>query len=140
MRLLILFLCLSSAIVAQDKLSWLVMADVQFKPQKNEKTGDYYWIPKFGPKIKAVANTEVRITGYVIPLDVEKNTYVLSSVSFENCYFCGGAGLETIIELDLKNTDSRYKTDEYKTFKGIMTLNPDDQNHLVYILKEAVED
>jgi hypothetical protein len=56
------------------------------------------------------------------------------------CFFCGGSGSETIVELEMKKGFSkRYNTDDVITFQGVLTLNTKDVMHFIYILKDAVE-
>ncbi|WP_200942790.1 hypothetical protein [Dyadobacter sp. Leaf189] len=54
-----------------------------------------------------------------------------------SCFFCGGAGPESIIELQFKNKKQKFKTDAVKFVKGKLLLNPTDVEHLNYILTEA---
>jgi len=65
-------------------------------------------------------------------------SYVLSKNNNANCFFCGGAGPETVLELEmLPGTARRYKMDEIKTFKGILQLNVSNENQLTYVLIKA---
>ena len=63
-----------------------------------------------------------------------KSTYNSKS----NCYFCGGAGPESIIEIQLKDKNKRYRTDEIATVTGIFQVNATDVEHCNFILKDAV--
>lgn len=53
-----------------------------------------------------------------------------------SCFFCGGAGPETIIEVIFKKKPP-FKTDQIVEITGILELNADDVDHCNYILKEA---
>ena len=80
------------------------------------------------------------ITGYMIPVDVDEDFYVLSRYPFANCFFCGGAGPESVIDLRFPDKSERaYQTDERLTFKGTLRLNSDDVYQMNYILEGAVE-
>jgi hypothetical protein len=61
---------------------------------------------------------------------------MLSSLPFSNCFFCGGAGPETIVEL--KTKQSVKFTTARVALEGILLLNADDPDHHMYTLKDAV--
>lgn len=122
---------------AQSKLSWDTLADYDFEMRFDEESELYFRYPLFSEKIKKLEKKYVHITGYMIPLDVESNYYVLSAFPFANCFFCGGAGPETVIELELKPGHRRFKTDERLTFKGQFQLNAIDAYSLSYRMLEA---
>lgn len=52
-------------------------------------------------------------------------------------FFCGGAGPETIVELELKSDKDYFLMDEVVTMKGILKLNADDIYKCNYILEKA---
>lgn len=121
------------------ELTWKILADVQFKDVYLEDLDAYYWKPTFGPAVKALEGKEVFITGYLIPVDADENFYVLSRYPFANCFFCGGAGPESVIDLRFKGDHRVYKTDERLSFKGKFKLNSTDIYQMNYILENAVE-
>ena len=124
-------------IKAQSKLSWDTLADYDFEMRFDEESELYFRYPLFSEKIKKLEKKYIHITGYMIPVDVESNYYVLSAFPFANCFFCGGAGPETVIELELKPGHRRFKTDERLTFKGEFQLNSIDAYSLSYRMLEA---
>jgi len=65
-------------------------------------------------------------------------SYALSRNPNAVCFFCGGAGPETVVQLRFAQM-KRYPTDAKLTFKGLLQLNQQDINSLTYVLKEAVE-
>ena len=143
-NLLIIFanvISISSAeIKAQPLLSWEKLADVSFDLVWFEEHQSKFMVPKFGSIPNSFKNKKVKITGYIIPIDATKNLYVISKVPMAMCFFCGGSGSETIVELEMKKGFSkRYSTDDIKTFQGILTLNAKDAMHFIYILRDAVE-
>ena len=99
----------------------------------------YFWKPTFSPKIKALEGEEIFITGYLVPVDYDANYYVLSRFPYANCFFCGGAGPESVVDLRIKGDHRMYKTDERLTFKGKLKLNDSDIYQLTYILEGAQE-
>ncbi len=123
------------------ELTWQLLENVTFKDVYLESLDSYYWKPTFGPHVKAAAGKPFYITGYVIPVDIDENFYVLSRYPFANCFFCGGAGPESVVDLRFKgNKPVRpYQTDERLTFAGTLRLNADDIYQMNYILDGAVE-
>jgi hypothetical protein len=123
------------------ELTWKLLEDVTFKDVYLESLESYYWKPTFGPTVKAAAGKPYFITGYVIPVDIDENFYVLSRDPFANCVFCGGAGPESVVDLRFKgNKPVRpYQTDERLTFAGTLRLNADDIYQMNYVLDGAVE-
>lgn len=116
-------------------ISWTDLKDVRFKKKFNIEVGMVFLYPAFGSKVKALSGKELIIKGYTIPINTE-GTYVISQYPMAQCFFCGGAGPESMIELRLKKK-KRFKTDEIHTFKGKLRLNPDNIDELNYIFEEA---
>ena len=136
--LLAFFLCGNAFLFAQNNITWSILADVKFEKKYSEDYGMNYDEATFGDQVKAYEGKEITIKGYMIPLDALGISYVLSKNNNANCFFCGGAGPETVIELNmLPGKVQRYKTDEIKTFKGILQLNVSNENQLTYVLKNA---
>ncbi len=132
----------SAAPAAADyrELTWAELADVDFKDVYLEELDSYYWKPVFGDQVLAAEGKDVYITGYVIPVDLDEDFYVLSRYPFANCFFCGGAGPESVVDLRFKDSDHRtYQTDERLTFHGNLRLNADDVYQMNYILDGAEE-
>ena len=123
-----------------SELTWQRLSDVEFRDVFLEELQAYYWKPTFGPDVLSVEGFDFYITGYVIPVDTDEDFYVLSRYPFANCFFCGGAGPETVVDLQFPNKAPReYVTDERLTFAGTLQLNADDIYQMNYIIKDAVE-
>jgi hypothetical protein len=134
--LILTILGLSTVAWAQTNLTWKQLADVDFEMRYFKDYNQQFAVPIFGKIPKAHEGKEVSISGYMIPLDVK--VYALSQNPYAACFFCGAAGPETIIELQLKpEAVKHYKMDQWMTFKGILRLNDSDINHFNYILKNA---
>ncbi|RMG28496.1 MAG: DUF3299 domain-containing protein [Bacteroidetes bacterium] len=118
-----------------QRLSWETLEDVSFRDEYFEQVDGYMMMPEYGLSVKALENKEVFISGYLIPVDV--NWYILSAFPYSSCFFCGGAGPESVVELEFDEKTRRFKTDEWLSFKGTFVLNPDDIDHLPYMLKHA---
>ena len=129
-----------AAVADYRELTWAELADVDFKDVYLEELDSYYWKPVFGPQVLAAESDDVYITGYVIPVDLDEDFYVLSRYPFANCFFCGGAGPESVVDLRFKDSGHRtYQTDERLTFHGNLRLNADDVYQMNYILEGAEE-
>jgi len=143
MKLRLLFtglvaLCLHFQLTAQDMLDWFVLSDVKFEQVYSEDLGVNYDKATFGDFIQAFDGQEVVISGYVIPLDGMGMSYALSRNPNSSCFFCGGAGPETVIDLRLRSTAiKRYRMDDLLSFKGKLKLNEKNDNQFIYELWEA---
>ncbi len=122
---------------AQSNINWTTLSDVTYSQEYVAEVDGYFQIPEFGDSVKALNGKEVIITGYVLAIDKRKSLYMLSKNPMASCFFCGGSGPETIMEIQFADKNT-YETDEVVTIKGILRLNKDDINHTNYILTEAV--
>jgi len=122
-------------ITCAQVFSWKTLADVKWIKKHNKEFDEYINYPKFGENIKKYNNKEVVISGYFLPVEVDGNYIVISALPYQSCFFCGGGGIETVMEVYLKK---KKKIKSLKiTVKGKLQLNVDDVEHLVYLLKDA---
>ncbi|MEZ0539028.1 DUF3299 domain-containing protein [Fibrella arboris] len=119
------------------KLSWEALRDVTFKKKWYAEESVYMLYPTFGPAIQKMSGKPVELTGYVLPVDLESNVYVLSAFPYSACFFCGGAGPESVVSLKFKKPGRKFKTDERRTFRGTLKLNADNIYELNYIIADA---
>ncbi|HAA15515.1 MAG TPA: hypothetical protein DCE41_28945 [Cytophagales bacterium] len=140
MKYLLLFwlLCCSVITLAQINNPWAELADVQIMTRLGEDSPFPVQYPVFGPNAMALDGKTITIKGYMVPLEemMGQNYFVLSSLPFNLCYFCGGAGPETVMEVFTKK-ELEFDSDLI-TLQGKLYLNPDDPNRLMYILEEAI--
>ena len=136
---LVLFLLTYSHLgTAQQSLTWEDLADVTFSEKYDEELQAYWLIPDFGAKPKSFAGKDVIIMGYFIPFNVDDDFYVLSKNPYSSCFFCGQAGPETVMELQVADPlPDRIRIDQRLFFRGTLELNKSDLNHCNYILKDA---
>lgn len=131
------------ALPAQDNtakiVDWKYLADVKFEDKYYAELEAWYLFPKFSKKIKALSDKRIIIKGYIIPLDVEGGIYALSAYPFSSCFFCGGAGPESVMSIKFKGSHKKYKTDDVVTFTGKLELNDSNVEEFNYILHEAEE-
>ena len=132
------FYFLINSLYAQTSIDWNILADVRFEEKKDEAADLTFNQATFGSMVSQFKGQEVSITGYMIPMDPMGLSYALSKNPNAVCFFCGGAGPETVVQLKF-TTMKRYATDARLTFKGMLQLNEQDINSLTYVLKEATE-
>ena len=126
-----------SSVFGQMEMQWRDFSEVNFDfkyiPAEKKLASN----PNFPPEIQALSGQRIRIAGYVIPMKADENAYALSEFPNASCFFCGNAGLETIMELRLKKKRTRYKTDDFRTFSGVLRLSS-DINELPLVLEDAI--
>lgn len=140
MRFTLLLLSMAlglSPVAAQQQIQWEDLLDVQYSTTFDTEAGYVYMKPTYGPDLLALDGQEVELKGYVLPMDTDGKEYALSAFPYSACFFCGGGGKESILELRLASLDRHYQTDEVVTFRGIFRLN-DDPFGLSYLIEEAV--
>lgn len=120
----------------QTTISWNTLAKVNFDYRWDSNAQMEVSVPDFHETVKALDGSEVAISGYMIPVDVESGYYVISAFPFAACFFCGGAGPESVVDLHLKKKES-FKTDERLTVCGVLSLNQTDIYQLPYQLLNA---
>ena len=122
------------------ELNWNMLKKTQFIKKEMAGSPKPVDFPIFPTEMKALEGQLVRMTGYVIPIEETNDdaVLVLSAFPYSNCFFCGGAGAETIMDIRLKRkTTKRFKKDETLTFRGKLKLNDSDLMFFNYILEDA---
>jgi len=117
---------------------WDILMKVKWVKTYDKKYKTYNYAPKFPKEIQALNGKIITIKGYLIPVDLYGGGEfaIISALPVANCFFCGGAGPETVMEI---YTKQKIKPDDTGriTFRGRLELNPDDADHLIYILRDA---
>jgi hypothetical protein len=121
---------------SQTENFWQVLAEVSFKTE-TDKAGYTIERPMFSKYLKSFQGKKVRLKGHIIPLEESggKGKFMLSSLPFNVCYFCGAAGPETVVEVDTKQS-VKFTTKQI-IMEGSLHLNDSDPDHHIYILKSA---
>lgn len=119
------------------KITWEILKDVKFADKWSDEFQAYYAVPSFGNNIKKYNGQEVQIRGYIIPIDIVDGYYVLSANPYSQCFFCGNAGPESVMEIQMKKEYRDLRMDQIITYKGKLRLNKDDIYQLNYILEDA---
>lgn len=138
-KVLIIFLSFFSTVsFAQESDMWQILSEVQYESKRLGKDELEVDIPIFSKRLSNWNEKKIILKGYLIPVSEfgGKAEYMLSSLPFSNCFFCGGAGPETIVELKAK-LSVKFTTARV-SLEGILLLNADDPDHHLYIMKDAV--
>ena len=122
--------------IAQKAITWDLLGKVNFHSQYDESSQQYIEKPEYHSSITQLNQQTVTIRGFVMPLDATGEEYILSGLPYSSCFFCGGGGIETVLELELENKNLSFDLDEVVTFEGTFRLN-DDPLGLLYQLKAA---
>ncbi len=122
------------------ELNWNMLKKTQFIKKEMAGSPKPVDFPIFPAEMKALEGQLVRMTGYVIPIEEtgDDAVLVLSAFPYSSCFFCGGAGAETIMDIRLKTkATKKFKKDETLTFRGKLKLNDSDLMFFNYILEDA---
>lgn len=120
-------------------IDWKKLSELSFEDKYFTELEAWYIQPVFPKEIKKLDGKRVLIKGYVIPIDIEANTYALSAYPFSACFFCGGAGPETVMTLNWKSEPDEYSTDDVIQVMGILKLNSESLDEFAYILNDVEE-
>lgn len=121
----------------KSKSVWKTLAKITYKKEFDELMGFKIDKPVFSDKVYALEGKEVEIKGYIIPVEGYKShsEFIFSAFPYNMCFFCGGAGPETVMEV--KSKEPVKYTAEQIVLKGKLQLNADDINRLMYIMTDA---
>ena len=116
---------------------WKTLAKITYIKQYDEFLGFKIDKPVFSEEIKALNGKEVTVRGFIIPVEGYKGhkEFIFSAFPYANCFFCGGAGPESVMEVT--TIEPVAYTAESITLKGKLALNSDDVNKLMFSLSEA---
>ena len=123
--------------VCYGQTGWNLLATTEIKKSHDPFLNEAIDLPLFPDVLRKMEGSEITLDGFVIPLqqDASQSYFVLSRYPFQSCFFCGGAGPETVIEV-YSEEELKY-TDEQVRVTGTLFLNPDDPLRLFFILKNC---
>ena len=129
-----------TAVSAQTKVdTWALFAKTKFDPKYYDKIQEYLFYPTFPADLKALEGKEITIEGYYVPFAPEDGKYIIiSKFPMSQCFFCGGAGPESIAEVNFAKPQSKFQVDDLLMVKGKLKLNTDDMDHVNFILVDAI--
>lgn len=121
------------------ELTWHHLKKVDWTERFNEEVNAYIAYPDFHPDVLFLNGKRVQISGYVIPTEEtnDETLIVLSAFPYSNCFFCGGAGPESVMDIQLNKKHGSWAMDDRVTFRGALRLNDSDLYYLNYILEDA---
>jgi len=123
----------------KDENIWKTLSKITYKKEYDEFLGFKIDKPVFADQVESLEGTEITVKGYIIPVEGYKshNEFIFSAYPYNMCFFCGGAGPETVMEVE--SIDAVEYTAEQVVLKGKLVLNADDVNRLMYLLVEATQ-
>lgn len=136
MRILLIGSILMSAPAQQQSNFWNVLAEVSFN-KKQDAQGFEIDVPVFSKHLKTFHGKRVQLKGYMIPIQElgDQGKFMLSSLPYSLCYFCGAAGPETVVEVEF-DEKIKFVTRQIR-IEGMLVLNSYNPDHHIYILKSA---
>ncbi|MGD1893686.1 MAG: hypothetical protein ACFB15_24225 [Cyclobacteriaceae bacterium] len=116
---------------------WKSLADVAIEDRYDASVGYEVSYPVFGERAQVLDNQQVVVKGYMIPFEayLKPKYFILSALPIAACFFCGGAGPETVMEVFSQNNIEL--SSEVIKLRGRLELNADNPDHMMYILHDA---
>jgi len=140
MKAIIPFLFLATLLQGQEDTNvWETLALVHMESKFDDMTAMI--IKTATPKEQAMAldGTIVEISGYMIALDVksENSDFLFSRYTQNMCFFCGGAGPETAMQVFMKDEKKvKHQMDKVR-LRGKLKIQSGDPTGLIYILEDS---
>jgi len=116
---------------------WKTLSKITYKKEYNEIMGFKVDVPVFSREILALDGKVVEVKGYIIPVEGYKShkEFIFSAFPYNMCFFCGGAGPETVMEVEAMDP-VKFKSEAIK-LRGVLKLNADDINNLMFKIVDA---
>lgn len=95
-------------------------------------------VPIFHDEIQVLEGKPLQISGYLIPFgDTTGKLHFLSAFPMSQCFFCGAAGPESVMDVMTIKEHHDFEMDDEITFRGTLHLNDYNLDYMNYILKDA---
>lgn len=135
----ILVTAAAEPLFAQQENMWKTLSKITYKKEYDEMLGFKVDVPVFSKELQSLEGKEVTIKGYIIPVEGYKShkEFIFSAYPYNMCFFCGGAGPETVMEVKAKSPVPF--TADPITIRGKLHLNATDVNRLMYSLTDVVK-
>lgn len=116
-------------------LVWPKLYDIKYE-KKKDKLGEYDK-PIFSAAAKSLNGKVITLPGYMIPFDTGSKgaKFMFSSMPINACFFCGVGGPESVVEVTMKQPLTFH--DKPIEIKGILRLNDQDPDKMIYILEQG---
>lgn len=115
---------------------WQIFDKVTFKTTYFAEIDSYFEVPTFDETLKSLEGETVTLSGYFIPIEVD-TIFVLSGLPFSSCFFCGGAGPETVAEVRMDKVPDGLFADDLVKVEGKLKLNATNIDYMNFIIREA---
>ena len=133
-----LFIFSSTFLCGQAEKTWDLFKNETFRDVEVEEFLSVASVMNNNDHLKSIDGTQITIRGYHIPV-MEDDIIILSKYPNANCFFCGGAGMESIMEIRIKAKKHRhFAMDEKLTFTGKLKVNTTEWEYVSLILEDAV--
>ncbi len=118
-----------------SEANWKTLSLIDYEKSKDEY-GEIF-VPKFNAEIRGLEGKVIELSGYIIPFEgmFKPDHIIISSLPIASCFFCGGAGPESVAEVHM--AEAVKYTAKKVTVRGKLTLNDKDADQLMYILQDA---
>ncbi len=120
-----------------DSEGWLILLKVKFGPKFLKQYNETYREPIISPSLQEKIGKEMSLSGYYLPFELDSNRIILSKWPYAACFFCGGGGPESVIEVYLTEERPKLTLDQVIRVRGKLKVNDSDTDHLNFILQEA---
>lgn len=118
---------------------WKIFSQVKFTSKYFPKYKEYFLFPEFDARIRFMEGKEIVLQGYYLPYALaDESAIIISRYPFSSCFFCGGAGPESVAQVVFNSKPPKFKADQVITVRGTLWLNETDVNQLNFILLNAV--
>lgn len=130
-------LILFAWLISPEFQGWKTLQQLELRKSYDDFLGEEVEVPVFSEELKAFDGKRVTVDGFVIPLQAaaSQDYFVLSRFPYNNCFFCGNAGPETVAEV--YTTRKFDMVDTKVRVTGTLELNADDPLHLFFIFSNA---
>jgi hypothetical protein len=136
---LFLFSLISVSAFSQKTIAWKDVMDIYAKEVRFSEKNPTLAIKGQGMSLKEIEGKKITITGYFLDLDPDGEWFMVSKNPFATCFFCGGAGPETVIELlKYKNVKKKFKTDDIVTVTGTIKMIAENEDDVGFVIHNAI--
>jgi len=133
----VLFVFLLISPFRDGEEGWKLFAGVRFTSKYFPEYKEKFLVPNFEPAILSKVGTAITVRGHYLPFDLQGNSIIISKYPYAACFFCGGAGPESVAEIIFSRKPPKFKPDQVITVRGKLRLNDKDVNHMNFILDDA---
>lgn len=126
--------------IQQQENIWRTLALIQLEKQHTAFGSTNSSQPKVEPMIKAMDGKTYIVKGYIIPLTgkKEQSHFMFSAYPYANCFFCGKAGPESVMEVFTKENTKIAYSEQAIQIKGTFHYLGYKMDDVMFSLENAV--